>query len=170
MVFSTHSVVGGSLAVISGAGPLGAFAVGVLSHFALDSIPHWDYELLSKKEGQTKLDGEIEINKSFLIDLVKMGTDLLIGFGAVIYFFHPLGLEALFDPFSLILNPIIWGAIGGIIPDGLQFLYYKIRKEPLTSIQKFHIFVHTDIRMEGRYIVGPILQIILASIFIFLAL
>lgn len=170
MVFSTHSIVGGSLAVISGANPIGAFIAGVASHYLLDSVPHWDYELLSKKEGQTKLDGDLEINKKFLADLCKMAIDLAIGFGTVIFLFHPLGLGAILDPLYLLSNAFIWGAIGGILPDALQFLYYKIRKEPLVSMQKFHIFVHTEIRMKGRFVIGPLLQFFIALIFILLAI
>ncbi len=170
MVFSTHSIVGGSLAVISGANPVGAFVAGMASHYLLDAIPHWDYHLLSKKDGQNDLDGDLVIGKNFLIDISKMILDLALGFLIIFFFFHPQGFSVLLDIGSLFFWPVLWGAFGGIAPDGLQFLYFKIRKEPLTSLQKFHLFIHTHIRMRGRYVIGPIIQMIIATLFIFMAL
>jgi len=39
---------------------------------------------------------------------------------------------------------ILCGAIGGVFPDGLQFVYWKLRREPLYSLQKFHQWIQNE--------------------------
>ena len=50
MVLTTHAVAGATLATLVPNHPLWGFVIGFGSHFVLDSIPHWDYSLKSKKE------------------------------------------------------------------------------------------------------------------------
>ena len=44
----------------------------------------------------------------------------------------------------MVLSPaLILGAIGGVLPDFLQFLYFKLPKNKLlTLLYKFHLYVH----------------------------
>jgi hypothetical protein len=163
-------VVGGALAQISKANPILAFVMGFLSHYILDIIPHWDYPLLSSSKSKTgnPLDGEIVIGRGFLVDLVKVGADFLIGLSIVLFFFEPNGFSILLNPLALIKSPILWGSFGGILPDILQFIYYKTKREPLTSFQKFHDFMHSRMRLNNHMIMGPALQIIFVALVIYL--
>lgn len=155
-------IVGATLAQVSHANPVLAFAIGFLSHYILDSIPHWDYPLRSSSKSRTinPLDGEIIIGKGFLIDLIKIGFDFLIGLSFVMLFFVPGGFFLFLHPLELIKSPILWAAFGSILPDIFQFVYYKMKSEPFTTLQKIHGFFHTNTRFKNRNIVGPLLQII----------
>jgi hypothetical protein len=44
MILSTHAVVGGAIASLMPSHPVLAFVVGVASHYAIDAIPHVDYQ------------------------------------------------------------------------------------------------------------------------------
>ncbi|RJQ14341.1 hypothetical protein C4553_01345 [Candidatus Parcubacteria bacterium] len=158
MTLATHSVIGASLANIITINPWLGFIVGFVSHFLLDAIPHWDYHLGSMQEDKSnKLNNDMKINKSFFFDLIKIGTDMFIGL-LIIFVLHGVPRETLF-------TPLIFGAVGGVMPDALQFFYFKLRIEPLISIQKFHIWIHTKVRLK-RALSGVLLQIL----FIFLVL
>ncbi len=158
MVLGTHAVVGGILGAVSRANPVLSFCIGFISHFLLDAIPHWDYKLYSstKQKAEDPLDGDMVLGKGFVRDLISIGLDISIGIVVLAFLFWNgyLGSEGL-------RNSIIWGAIGGVVPDFLQFAYMKIRRQPLISLQRFHIFIHTDVRLRERFIVGPLLQIAL---------
>lgn len=156
MVLGTHTVIGGTLGAISRAHPIIAFLIGFVSHFFLDAIPHWDYKLLSstKRKTNNPLDGDMVFGKEFVRDIFYIGIDFGIGIIVTAFLF----LNGYLGD-NEILNSIIWGAMGGVAPDFLQFAYMKIRKEPLTSLQKFHIYIHAERRLDGQFIVGPILQV-----------
>ena len=166
MVLGTHTVIGGTLGAVSRAHPIIAFLVGFISHFLLDTIPHWDYKLLSstKRKTDNPLDGDMVLGKEFIRDIICIGVDFGIGIIVTSFLFLSgyLGGEE-------VLVPLIFGALGGVAPDFLQFAYMKIRKEPLVSLQKFHIFIHAKKRLDGQFIIGPILQIVMALILLIVA-
>lgn len=165
MVFTPHIITGGAISVLAKANPLLSFVFGLFSHYALDVVPHWDYPLLSstKSTSENALDGTINVRgKAFAIDLVKVGIDFLIGLSITIYFFRDFHSISTF-----FLSPVLWGSFGGILPDLLQFAYYQIKREPLTTHQRFHDFMHTHIRLKGRNILGPSLQIVFVVLVIF---
>lgn len=139
--------------------PALAFCAGFCSHFLLDAIPHWDYPLGSSTKHATEdpLKGDFIIGKAFVFDLIKIGIDFLIGLSIVFFFVF----NSDYNFISFLSSSILWGALGGMVPDFLQFAYYKIKKEPLTTLQRFHLFMHTDIRLKDWHVVGPLLQIIL---------
>jgi hypothetical protein len=140
MILSTHSIVGGTLARFSTVDPFVAITLGFLSHFVLDSVPHWDYSMRSKKENDdNRLNDEIFINKDFAKDMGMLGADVLI---AIIL------LLTVASPEHFVI--ILLGALGGILPDALQFFYFKLRIEPFVSIQRFHQWIHTDVQYLGK--------------------
>mgnify|MGYP000125419269 CR=1 FL=1 len=165
MVLFTHSVVGGALGSLLKSHPVLAFFAGFISHFILDAFPHWDYTLESgqKHESGNELKGDFVIDHRFLFDLVKIGTDLLVG-AVIVYLFF---VDNILDPILFLQSGMFWGMVGGILPDFLQFAYYKTKREPLTTLQKFHISVHTNVRLKDRYIIGPLLQIALVLLVLF---
>lgn len=161
MILTTHAITGAAIASIIPKHPILGFALGFMSHFILDSIPHWDYNLSSYTEDKINpLNNDIVISKKFIFDLFKIGLDLIIGFTFTFLFFgysHP----------NYFIFALAAGAVGGILPDALQFLYFKWRKEPLVSLQKFHTWVHSKIRLNKRPFLGITTQIIIIFIIIF---
>lgn len=161
MVLATHLVVGGALGQVISS-PALALSAGFISHFLLDSIPHWDYKLASLEGDRDGLEKDIRVySLNFVFDLVKIGLDFLIGLISLWLIWQFLGWE--------ISNTVIWGAIGGVLPDFLQFAYVKLRAWPLTQLQPFHMWIHTKIRLDGRWVIGPFLQAIVALAVITLA-
>lgn len=161
MVLATHLVTGGILGRAL-ANPWTALFFGLLSHFLLDAIPHWDYRLGSRRANKNdKLDVDMAINRDFGIDLAKIGIDLTVG---VVVLFLTGKLFAW--PVSA---TIIWGAIGGVLPDFLQFVYFKLRWPALRQLQRFHIWVHAERKLDDWPVLGPLLQVILALAVIILA-
>lgn len=145
MVLTPHAVVGAALASAFGLGPGGAFVAGFASHFLLDSIPHWDYKLDSADiDEENPFNDDIPMNQEALWDWVKIGSDLILGLGFVFLFFAMNGQ-------SVGVISLLAGALGGILPDGLQFLFMKLRREPLKTFFRFHIFVHSTYRVRDSF-------------------
>ena len=153
-------MVGSAISTLIISHPLAGFLLAVASHFATDAIPHWDYKLRSKKDDEANFlnDDMMTGGRDFIIDLTKIGFDLLLGV--------TLSLLIWGYFFNLPLMIILLGALGGVLPDFLQFAYFKIKREPLTSLQRFHVNIHAKLRLSGRYVLGPILQALLVIIFI----
>ncbi len=157
MILSTHGVIGGALASITKASPPVALVIGFASHFVFDTIPHWDYKLNSfKRHKDNPLHNDIELGREFLIDLTKIGSDALLGL------IIPLAIVWFRGGQATTMVAVACGAIGGMLPDFLQFVYFKIRREPLTSLQRFHGFIHAK-RKITDWRVGLGLQVLLMS-------
>lgn len=158
MTLTTHAIVGASIASIMPSHPMLGFTLGFASHFLLDAIPHWDYDLASMvKDENNPLDDDMLINKNFIFDLLKISGDIILGF-VLIYFL--LGLS---QPF-LFLIALYAGACGAILPDALQFVYFKWRHEPVISLQKFHIRIQHH--LENHHILGRFTQIVTITFFV----
>jgi hypothetical protein len=133
MILCTHALVGAAVASLVPSHPAAAFVIGFASHFVLDAIPHWDYPIRSSSVNP-KIGGPIVFDRAFLVDMVTIGTDGLVGMiGAVVLFGSSANLWA-----------ILLGAIGAILPDPLQFLYTRLPFEPLRTLQRFHRWAHSD--------------------------
>src|SRR3990167_1259005 len=90
MILATHAIAGAALVVAIPERPILAFAAGVASHFLLDTIPHWDYELRSsQKDENNPLNNDIVIGSDFWFDLIKIGTDTFLGLALSWFFFFP---------------------------------------------------------------------------------
>ena len=153
MVLATHSIVGASVAMMMPNHPVLGFCAGFASHFVLDAIPHWDYKLHSVKEDKEKpMNTDMNVfSKMFLLDISKIFLDIMIGMALLYVFFGNKNLSvALFA-----------GAVGGMLPDVLQFVYWKIRKWPFTHLQKIHDWAHTKKKLKHRPILGFIFQLTL---------
>ncbi len=147
MTLASHSVVGALVAkAVPGFHPVIQFFFGFISHFLVDAVPHGHYSLGAKQpDPEDPFHAAMPLDKSSLKDFSKIGLDLLIG-GAVTFLF--LGG---FDLRSYLTLAV--GAFGGILPDVLQFVYWKTRKTPLGAplkiIQKFHLkTMHTKILLD----------------------
>lgn len=154
MTLTTHAIVGTAAARIFSFHPVAAFCAAFASHFLIDALPHWDYNLRSaKKDEQNPMQNDMIIGKDFFIDLVKIGFDALLGIVLSYGIFQPVGR------YEILI--VALGAFAGILPDPLQFVYFKWRHEPMVSLQKFHTWIHTDVKLENRWISGGTLQIAL---------
>ena len=161
MTLTAHAIVGAAIASAVPTHPVVTFSLGFCSHFFLDAIPHWDYHLNSLSENKNNpMDSDMKIGKSFLFDLCKIGLDFLFGFVLVFLFFGALG------NFSLNVT-LFFGALGAVLPDALQFLYFKWRR-PLFVLQKFHLWIHSKIELKDRPVLGILSQIILIAFVVFL--
>lgn len=159
MVLSTHAVIGGLLGAALMRSPEGALVLGVASHFALDALPHWDYHLSSMSEKHNILRKNMHVrSRAFLFDLAKISLDLALGALSLL-----LALGYLGWPLSLVA---VLGAVGGVLPDFLQFAYFKLRWRVLLWLQRFHEGVHTPHRLGHWPILGPLLQVVLVLVFV----
>lgn len=156
MTLGTHALVGASVASLVPGSPLLAFVLGFASHFILDAIPHWDYRLLSlEKKGISKFDVDMVLNKAFVLDMLRIGVDASIGIAIALMAFR----DAEAFPFVILI-----GAVAAMLPDALQFVYFKWKREPLLSLQRFHMFMHADGKVHEpvRGIVYQIMVVVVA--------
>jgi len=143
MILSTHAVVGAALASLMPSHPAEALAVGFASHFLVDAIPHWDYPLRSISLGPSARN-DVRVTAARLRDLVVVGIDAFAGLAVAIGVF---GTKAN-------LAAVMAGAVGGIIPDALQFVYTLYPRQPLTTLQRFHTWIHSNRKLGWRLGVG----------------
>ncbi|MBI1960777.1 MAG: hypothetical protein HYS43_00660 [Candidatus Liptonbacteria bacterium] len=156
MTLATHAVVGAAAASFFPTSPVLAAGAAFASHFLIDAIPHGHYGPRSLRKGANRLDDDMPFGKSFLIDLLLIGTDFTIGIAFVFFIFQ--------NTFGGVMIPLI-GALAGVLPDFLQFAYWKTRREPLTSFQRFHLWSHTKREMSRNhaYAIGIESALIIAS-------
>ncbi len=162
MTLTTHAIVGAAAARLFPQHPVLAFSAAFASHFLIDAIPHWDYSLRSyKRDESNHLNNDMSTSGlNFVLDLLDIGFDLFL---------------AMFLPF-LIFGSVIFsesfivlcGIIGGVLPDALQFVYMKFRHEPLVSLQKFHILIHTGTKIAS-WKWGIFAQFVLNAAIIFIS-
>ena len=155
MTLATHAVFGAGIAQIFPNHPIVGFGLGFASHFALDAIPHWDYKILSlqKKNESDNMTSDMKVDINFFYDFLRIGSDFSIGIIlSLLFFANDLSTH------SIILA--LAGAIGGVLPDFLQFVYFKLRCEPLISLQKFHIFIHAKKKLDDYPKLGFSIQAI----------
>lgn len=149
MILTTHAVIGAAAAQLLPQNPFLAFIAGFLSHFAADAIPHWDYDIAALKR-------ERVLNPRFLTAAAKVGIDLAFGIILSLLFFYSS------DPYFRQI--ILIGALSGALPDALQFVTWKLPREPLLSLHRFHSRIHTKKKMR-RPFVGILSQaVIIATI------
>lgn len=103
-----------------------AIALGLISHFFLDSIPHVEYKIENIKKGDLKIAAK---------EFTKIFVDLLLGLIIVLYLIQNKN----FDQSILMLT----GAFFGILPDGLVFLNHCVKNKDKNVFSKF-LKIQTD--------------------------
>jgi hypothetical protein len=136
VILATHAVVGAAIASLIPDHPLGAFLAGVASHFAIDAIPHWDYPLRSMFRGADK-GAPLALDRGLVIDFSLIALDGLVGLVLAVWLFA--------TPATMLT--ITMGIVGGILPDPLQFLHRLYPREPLRSLQRFHMWIHSRTKL-----------------------
>lgn len=164
MILATHGIVGGAIGYLLPKNPILAFFLSFISHFVIDAVPHWHYPVFSAKiNKENPLENDMLLNKWFVVDMFDIGLDLLGGLIIAVFIFH----QKL--SFDMALVSILSGAIGGVFPDPLQFLYWKLPNKPLMYLQEFHIWIHSETYMDDRHIMGITTQIAFSALIIWIA-
>ncbi|HEY5383340.1 MAG TPA: hypothetical protein VIJ88_02170 [Candidatus Paceibacterota bacterium] len=134
MTLTTHAIVGAAMASLVPQEPVLGFVLGFISHFALDSIPHWAEgpallrSMIKNKQNvlKTNTKGGVDL----VHDMLVVSADSLLGIaGAVLLFFYL---------FHVPLYIVLLGAVAGQTPDGLQFIYFKTHWRWMDKLQLFH--------------------------------
>lgn len=126
-MFLTVHATAGAVIGAAAANPVLAFLLGLLSHAALDIIPHGDENLVTGTERE-------RFRKTIVIGLV----DLAIMCGV---------LAVILRPWDALPSLAVLAAVfGGILPDGLQVLHLLLpRNQWLARYQSVHDHVHLRI-------------------------
>jgi len=154
MILVSHGIVGGAVGSLFPQNPLLAFFVGLASHFVLDAIPHWEYEIKSIGSESGSSEGILKLSRNSIRDFIFVLLDFSFGFLLAALIFGRGDYSSL---------SIFWGVIGGVFPDGLLFLSYVWRTKILTALRKFHLFVHSRVNWKSRPVLGTLSQIIVVS-------
>lgn len=154
MFLTVHVTVGGVIGTVVG-NPLLAFLLGMLSHFALDRIPHWDPPI-SEYELHKKVSLASPIIRRFaaiaMLDL--MGACLVGGL--------PLGLG--YFPHAA---ASVVGMIGAALPDILFGLFCITGNRWLGKFDTFHQRMHFDPKkIPVNFINGMATQVVTLSLFL----
>jgi len=139
MILTTHIVTAGALvSALHIADPLLAFSICVGSHYILDAVPHWEYDLASIGKRREKAESRtLTINKrTMAADLSRIALDGIIGF-ALLLFSSPLGLMNVLSPLFLSI------VIGSTLPDILQPLGLLIKKPPFSTVHDIGQAIHS---------------------------
>jgi hypothetical protein len=151
LILVTHALIGAGIGSLIPGHPIGVFAAGFVSHFALDAIPHWDYPLRSLFKGAGQR-APLDMDSGFFVDVGLIAIDGLAGLALAAWLFS---------------NPATWiavilGAFGGMTPDALQFAHRLFPYEPLRTLQRFHMWIHTRTKLGS--LTGVTTQLALAVI------
>jgi len=150
MVLTAHSLVGAAVANLFPQDPALGFLLAYGSHYAIDMIPHRDYDLDGFFEVEPKTVGSLFRNAKARLNMLMIGFDFCVGAGLAIFLFVS-------NRQTLIVT--LLGILGGVLPDFLQFLYHASKKAPWTLTQSVHNFFHTDNHMKQQSFLGTMTQI-----------
>ena len=146
MFLIIHSLVGSVLGhlILS---PVMAFFVGVLSHFLLDMIPHGD-DQLKKYLGDSHLKHMmIGAMDGMLALIMLLAVANIVGFR----------------------QSILFGALGGILPDLIWGIPALFKRKTLKWYESFHHNMHFVVKKRLPLVPGFLLQI-LVIVFLFWAI
>ncbi len=133
MVLTAHAIVGAAAANIFPESYGLEFLSSYLSHYLADIIPHIEYDISGIHDKETKNFRSVFHNAKSFLNVLIIGLDFFIGVASsLLIFVH--------DRKTLIATSI--GIIGGVLPDLLQYFYYRTKKWPWTIFQKIHDVFH----------------------------
>jgi len=117
MIITPHILAGAAIGVHS-PNVWASFCFGLISHYLLDSLPHWDYL------------ESIKISK--FNQLIKIFIDFIIGVIIVLIITWPFSFNVL----------IIFGIFGALLPDFIEFFYNNFKIKLLYPFSLFHNKIH----------------------------
>jgi len=150
MLLSVHATVGAVIGQNVNT-PLLAFVLAFISHFILDIIPHGDRALIQAYRNNFKNKG-----MKYLIIFDLISTAILI---FLLFFFQKLTLS----------QTVIWGIIGGILPDFMVAIH-EITKKHFSRTHKLHYWAHNKLNTKISWIMPLKLALVSQIIIIYLLL
>jgi hypothetical protein len=155
MTLTTHAVTGALIGAVASQNLAFAAAAAFMTHLLLDAIPHRDYQIHStKRDALNPLNNDMVVRgRQFYIDLLKIGFDFWLGMIIVIVIFWTM-------PSSIFVGALV-GAVFGVLPDPLQFVYWKFRPRFLKPIQQFHLYIHAKNRLKDQLLLGIVSQLLI---------
>jgi len=109
-------------------GPILAFFAGMVSHFILDSLPHYDFQGRIFKNSSDGDNRKKELSKT---GKLVIGSDIFVSFLVFLYLsvWGPLwpNFPDLNSLFLILYSNLNWvfGVLGGIFPDIMSFVGFK---------------------------------------------
>ena len=150
MLLSVHATVGAVIGQHVDSSLL-AFVLAFISHFILDIIPHGDEQLI----------------KAYREDFKNKGMKYLIIFDLITTI---ILIPLLFYSGKIAFNlPVIWGIIGGIIPDFMVAIH-EISHKHFTRTHKIHYWAHDKVCTKLNWTMPLKLGLIVQIIIIYLIL
>jgi len=136
MLLTPHILVGAAVAS-KFSNPLLGILFAFLSHFLLDSIPHWEYSAEALKQIKTKG------IRYCMPALLRVFLDIALGF--IILILAVFLTTNRFSPEFVLI-----GGFFGMLPDGLSFLLFWKRgsKNWLASLLRVIYFYHQKIHFD----------------------
>ncbi|MBX4197878.1 hypothetical protein KW782_00920 [Candidatus Parcubacteria bacterium] len=152
MTLATHAVTGALIGAVASQNLLFAAGAGFISHFLFDTIPHWDYSLRTLEKKSLSIENNMNTKGlNFIIDLAKIAFDFWLGMALVFVMVYSL-------PLPVIIGAFI-GALAAVLPDPLQFVYWKLRPRIMLPIQHFHMYMHATHKLNDRPLLGVTSQL-----------
>jgi hypothetical protein len=152
MILTPHAIVGAALANMFPNDPALGFGLAFFSHYALDILPHTEYDIGNLFDKKTKTLNSIFKNSKAVLNLLFILSDFALAVILCVLFFVR-------DEKSAFIT--IVGIAGGLLPDFFQFLYYKFKCQPWIFIQKIHNKLHKIIKVKNEKFWGTFLQIVI---------
>jgi len=122
MIITPHMLVGTAIGAYCN-NIWAAFCFGLISHYLLDALPHWDF--LEK----------VKINNPD--HLKKIGLDFILG-GLLVLFLTWSSPQKIF---------ILVALVGALLPDCLEVLYNNFNIRWLKHLSRFHHKIHYQKRL-----------------------
>jgi len=156
MILVTHGIVGASIAIGFQSNPVLGVFLAFVSHFVLDMIPHLDYRLKSVENSDNPLLVKIINNHHRYTDFCRVAFDGLLGLS--------FPLVTIYLLFGDHLYIALAGSAFAILPDFLQFVYFKTHAKLLASYAKFHTKINIRAHLYKRPVLGFVTQFVVALI------
>jgi hypothetical protein len=155
MILVSHSIVGAALTHRS-LGFVTVFFVGVASHYIMDMIPHWHYNVPHIKHAVNETRGvkTLSMKASLIPEFMYIAIDLMLGF------------LLSFIIFGGSWEIIAVGVLGAVVPDLLVGLGRFFPVSILVRHDQFHRWVHSNIMLDDSPIIGILCQA--ATVFLFI--
>lgn len=155
MILVTHALVGTAI-THTYSNYFAVFAGAFLSHYILDTIPHWHYAIPYIKSCVQDQSNHktLFFQATFTREFIRIAVDTAVAFGLSLYLF---GANSWITPvavFGAILPDILVGA-SKVFPTRLLHIHYL-----------FHRWMHTKIYLDGMPLAGITSQIIIIVIFL----
>ncbi len=154
MILASHIIISGLIGAQSKSYFLAALA-GLVSHYVLDAVPHWDEYLSKEFKDKTETGISFIKNKLFWKEMAKVAIDILLG---LIIFYVLAGRDLDYGSAALALTGIFFG----ILPDPLQLLYW-LTKSPLLKLN-YDLQHALHKKIQPNFILGILTQIITIGI------